>query len=414
MVKHYAVFFDYVSTDFEAIFDLTDCQVSPVQHREFAVQGVRLLNSHLIRAETEAEAHVWHAQFMRAAHYREDRAHERRLVERRRRLERERQQRMERAAEQGESGEPAVAFDYEARMAQLLAELPTGVDGSHFISVDGDQVTPACPKCRRSYADSELTPLVLSCHHTFCDSCIQGMTQGGLVECHTCHDKTPVPLEGILALPHNYGLNDLSVEDINMLRRINEQDALDTMDSLCPVCFDPFGGTRTPMLLGCGHSVCDSCLKLMAKAAKSRSVIKCPECRVTTDLASSEVTANFALKATLDEILRLKSLPARSTAGRKATVVRTRSVPHTLGSAALRHMPNSDVQEPEVEDDDLLQVCESFHEDVAAGRVALDQSPLNSPSNAATSSNPQHQPRPKAKAAGAPGRGAAHRPGPVH
>lgn len=45
-----------------------------------------------------------------------------------------------------------------------------------------------------------------------------GMTQGGPVECHTCHDKTPVPLEGILALPHNYGLNDLSVEDINMLR----------------------------------------------------------------------------------------------------------------------------------------------------------------------------------------------------
>lgn len=71
---------------------------------------------------------------------------------------------------------------------------------------------------------------------------------------------------------------------MSLCRRINEQDALDTMDSLCPVCFDPFGGTRTPMLLGCGHSVCDSCLKLMAKAAKSRSVIKCPECRITTGM----------------------------------------------------------------------------------------------------------------------------------
>eukprot|EP00668_Euglena_longa_P018300 GGOE01022850.1.p1 GENE.GGOE01022850.1~~GGOE01022850.1.p1 ORF type:complete len:567 (+),score=130.17 GGOE01022850.1:144-1703(+) len=373
IVKQYAAFFDFDSTDFAGIYDLTDCHVSSIQNREFAIHGARLIETLLFRTETDPEAETWHAQFLRAAHYKEDRAHERRLVERRRRLEQRRQQRLARAAEQGEgnAGDLIEAFDYEGRMAQLLAEKRAEVASSNFISIHADHVAPACPKCRRSYGETQLMPLVLPCHHTFCTNCLRGMVHDvTIMECHTCEKQSKLPAEGVTSLPQNYALRDLVVEDVHMLRRLSKRDALDTVGALCPVCFDPFSDSLTPMLLACGHSVCDGCVTLMAKAAKPHSIIKCPECRIKTELAGNGVSINFALKATLDEILRLKNMPDDEDDAKSSGTVpkRSRSAPHASGKSALR-----DFGEPldhESDDDELLsRVCTTFQEDVAAGRI---------------------------------------------
>eukprot|EP00667_Euglena_gracilis_P007504 EG_transcript_7578 len=410
IVKQYAAFFDFDSTDFAGIYDLTDCHVSSIQNREFAIHGARLIETLLFRTETDPEAETWHAQFLRAAHYKEDRAHERRLVERRRRLEQRRQQRLARAAEQGEGnlGDAIEMFDYEARMAQLLAVPLPDVASSNFISANADHVAPACPKCRRGYKEAQMTPLSLPCHHTFCQDCLRGMVQDvTIMECHTCQKKTKLPAEGVTSLSQNYALRDLVVDDIHMLRRLSKRDALDTIGALCPVCFDPFGDALTPMLLNCGHSVCDGCVTLMAKAAKPHSTIKCPECRIKTELASNQVSINYALKATLDEILRLKSLPddedSRSTSSTVSK--RSRSAPH--GSAALHY---ADPLDHESDDDELMsRVFSTFHEDMAAGRIPVDRSTVRSNHSFenATSSNALPKPRPTPQAAPAsapPGR----------
>ena len=70
-------------------------------------------------------------------------------------------------------------------------------------------------------------------------------------------------LPGIKALPRNYALSDLSIGDIPQLLRLCDEDCIDTIGALCPVCLEPFT-TAPPLMLDCAHTVCANCIGLMA------------------------------------------------------------------------------------------------------------------------------------------------------
>eukprot|EP01065_Artemidia_motanka_P008674 TRINITY_DN1436_c1_g2_i1.p1 TRINITY_DN1436_c1_g2~~TRINITY_DN1436_c1_g2_i1.p1 ORF type:complete len:273 (+),score=71.13 TRINITY_DN1436_c1_g2_i1:91-819(+) len=63
----------------------------------------------------------------------------------------------------------------------------------------------------------------------------------------------------------------------------------------CWVCFHSYetSGGRRPLVLRCGHSVCDDCLKDIRGVSKRRNVIECPYCRRKS--LGTEFPPNWAL-----------------------------------------------------------------------------------------------------------------------
>ena len=67
----------------------------------------------------------------------------------------------------------------------------------------------------------------------------------------------------------------------------------------CFICLEHLRG-RYPRLLSCHHSFCEACLKRLVK----RGEIKCPKCRVVTDVKNEDVTSltmNFHILPFLEE-----------------------------------------------------------------------------------------------------------------
>lgn len=80
----------------------------------------------------------------------------------------------------------------------------------------------------------------------------------------------------------------------------------------CPICIEVFAGT--PLLLLCGHSFCQTCLRRLAVAEFSRqsnirrqpTSIECPLCRRVTYVDESDdsksIPKNYILETILDDV----------------------------------------------------------------------------------------------------------------
>lgn len=77
----------------------------------------------------------------------------------------------------------------------------------------------------------------------------------------------------------------------------------------CPICLEPYTGSRGPHLpkvFSCGHSICELCLKEFSGAQ-----LECALCRATVDAA--HISTNYALCSVLDaEIAQAPSNTART------------------------------------------------------------------------------------------------------
>lgn len=86
----------------------------------------------------------------------------------------------------------------------------------------------------------------------------------------------------------------------------------------CPICIEVFAGT--PLLLACGHSFCQTCLRQLASIETNRSInsgslkfVECPLCRQKTYFNENDptkrVAKNYALEAILDDIHAVAAEP---------------------------------------------------------------------------------------------------------
>lgn len=75
----------------------------------------------------------------------------------------------------------------------------------------------------------------------------------------------------------------------------------------CKICMSPFNdGCRVPKMLACGHTVCQSCSKKLARN-NMESNLTCPFCQEVTQLKDGRLPKNFILMDVIDEGYKMET-----------------------------------------------------------------------------------------------------------
>ena len=91
----------------------------------------------------------------------------------------------------------------------------------------------SCAVCMEHLQDDN--PRYLSCHHSFCQQCLQQLTRNGHVFCPTCRAVTAVPNNDVTKLTMNFQLVQM-IEDLKQERdnqRFLQESVTFAMMSLC-------------------------------------------------------------------------------------------------------------------------------------------------------------------------------------
>lgn len=106
-----------------------------------------------------------------------------------------------------------------------------------------------CPLCSQGYGDAGgHRPLIVPCGHTFCESCIKGMTQmGSYIKCPICTKSAPCQLD-LLAL--NLALLDIVTQE-------EESRSTDSLSGLCDMCS---GAQLACYCQQCNILLCSGCI----------------------------------------------------------------------------------------------------------------------------------------------------------
>eukprot|EP00906_Rhabdomonas_costata_P020480 RCo029813 len=159
-----------------------------------------------------------------------------------------------------------------------------------------------CPACSLSFSESVL-PVALNCHHSLCQQCVRGLANGSVLSCPSCGVVTDI---GVGAAPRkNFALSGLAKVPLESLHRMQTGIVLENLGACCPVCLDSYKD-RVPVMLSCGHSVCQECLGDIATHHRT-NVVECPECRKPTDLRQRQSNvANVALQHAVLAVVEMK------------------------------------------------------------------------------------------------------------
>ena len=153
-----------------------------------------------------------------------------------------------------------------------------------------------CSICMEPFTD----PKALRCLHTFCKKCLQGVYnssgRSGNLRCPTCRKQTPVPANGIAALPTDFKMNDMK----DMIGRVQKRDRPQgnvsnpsqtrTRDNVCNLC-----QTRNQIVpatwrcIDCETMYCDGCMQnhnsnSIFKSHEVRKIGLCRKCEVRLKL----------------------------------------------------------------------------------------------------------------------------------
>ena len=145
-----------------------------------------------------------------------------------------------------------------------------------------------CPICIEPFT----VPKVLSCHHTFCEKCLQDMynanEQSGRLRCPTCRERSFVPPNGIAGLPNDFRANDLKDKIRKMKSNVSNPSQPRPLDNVCNPCqASKKVVPATWRCTDCDMLYCEACVA----CHNSNSIFKdhevrtiCPKCEVRLKL----------------------------------------------------------------------------------------------------------------------------------
>ena len=153
-----------------------------------------------------------------------------------------------------------------------------------------------CPICMEPFT----VPKVLSCLHTFCKKCLQGVHnnsgRSGSLVCPTCRKQTSVPADGIAGLPTDFKMNDMKDMIGRVQTRSRPQSNVSNpsqarpRDNVCNLC-----QARNQVVpatwrcIDCDTMYCDGCMhnhnsNSIFKGHEVRKIGLCRKCEVRLKL----------------------------------------------------------------------------------------------------------------------------------
>ena len=130
-----------------------------------------------------------------------------------------------------------------------------------------------CPVCLEDML--ERNPRLLSCHHTFCESCLNILIQDQKISCPTCRTETAVQEGDVTKLKKDFRLLQMKEEMEKTFKKQTRQ---------CQVCKESLG---ISMCENCNKLICESCqekhlkLKVFMDHHIQELCSKHPECGIS-------------------------------------------------------------------------------------------------------------------------------------
>ena len=93
----------------------------------------------------------------------------------------------------------------------------------------------SCAVCMEHLLDRN--PRFLSCHHSFCQQCLQKLTNNSQVSCPTCRAVTAIPNNNVTTLTMNFQL----VQSMQREKELKEENRSALLSSKCIICSSPVG-----------------------------------------------------------------------------------------------------------------------------------------------------------------------------
>jgi len=104
-----------------------------------------------------------------------------------------------------------------------------------------------CPVCYETYKK----PKYLSCHHYYCEGCLEKLQTGPNIICPECRETSAVPGGGVKELPNSFFINRL-LDEVDLKRKVEGED-----EAKCDFCVKE--GKAVSLCLDCVTFLCKFC-----------------------------------------------------------------------------------------------------------------------------------------------------------
>ena len=106
-------------------------------------------------------------------------------------------------------------------------------------------------------------PKYLSCHHSYCEECIEKLSKESQIICPECRDTSTAPPGGVKDLPNNFFINNL-MDEVTLKRKVEGEEK-----ATCDLCVEE--GLAVVLCPDCVMFLCDHCNEFHKRGKEYRN-----------------------------------------------------------------------------------------------------------------------------------------------
>ena len=116
-----------------------------------------------------------------------------------------------------------------------------------------------CAVCHDMYKK----PKYLSCHHSYCEECIEKLSKESQIICPECRETSTTPPGGVKDLPNNFFINNL-MDEVTLKRKVEGEEK-----ATCDLCVEE--GLAVVLCPDCVMFLCDHCNEFHKRGKEYRN-----------------------------------------------------------------------------------------------------------------------------------------------
>ena len=106
-------------------------------------------------------------------------------------------------------------------------------------------------------------PKYLSCHHSYCEECIEKLSKESKIICPECRETSTAPPGGVKDLPNNFFINNL-MDEVTLKRKVEGEEK-----ATCDLCVEE--GLAIVLCPDCVMFLCDHCNEFHKRGKEYRN-----------------------------------------------------------------------------------------------------------------------------------------------